>query len=197
MGKPVIAGAVYDAQREAAELKQRAVEATEAIRERAHAEGYAAGKALAAQQLFDLASLRVELTQRTERDATQAALLVAGQLLGSALEADPERIADLLRPHLSRMRSAQRLVVRLHPDDASWLEQHPAVLAELRAKHTLAGTLEVRGDASLTRGGCIVESNIGELDARVETRLKLLAAALNLPELVPPGAAEPETEAPL
>jgi flagellar biosynthesis/type III secretory pathway protein FliH len=133
--------------------------------------------------LFDLASVQSELNKRTERDATQAALLVAGQLLGSELTAEPEKITALLRPHLARMRRAQRLVLRLHPEDASWLEQHPAALNTLREQQTQASSLELRPDASITRGGCVVESNIGELDARVETRLTLLATALGVPQL--------------
>lgn len=181
IGKPVIAAAVYDAQLEAAEIRQRALREAEQLRHRAHAEGYAAGKAAAARQLFDLAAVQAELARRAERDATQAALLVAGQLLGVTLNSEPEKILALLKPHLARMRRAQRLVLRLHPDDAAWLQAHPEPLDELREQHTLASSLELRSDPTITRGGCVVESNIGDLDARIETRLTLLASALDLP----------------
>lgn len=181
IGKPVIAAAVYDAQLEAAEIRQRALREAEQLRHSAHAEGYAAGKAAAARQLFDLAAVQAELARRAERDATQAALLVAGQLLGVTLNSEPEKILALLKPHLARMRRAQRLVLRLHPDDAAWLQAHPEPLDELREQHTLASSLELRSDPTITRGGCVVESNIGDLDARIETRLTLLASALDLP----------------
>lgn len=179
-GKPVIPAALYDAQLEAAALRQRARSDAEQIRSAAHAEGYAAGKAAAARQLFDLAALQAELGKRAEREATQAALLVVGQLLGVTLQSEPDKILALLRPHLARMRRAQRLVLRLHPDDAAWLQAHPEPLNELREQHTLASSLELRSDPTITRGGCVVESNIGDLDARVETRLTLLASALDL-----------------
>lgn len=180
IGKPVIPAALYDAQLEAAEIRQRARSDAEQIRSAAHAEGYAAGEAAAARQLFDLAAVQAELGKRAERDATQAALLVAGQLLGVTLQSEPDKILALLRPHLARMRRAQRLVLRLHPEDAAWLQEHPEALNELREQHTLASSLELRSDPTITRGGCVVESNIGDLDARVETRLTLLASALDL-----------------
>jgi flagellar biosynthesis/type III secretory pathway protein FliH len=180
-GRAVVPAAVYDAQLEAADMRERAARDAESIRQSAYAEGYAAGNAAAAKQLFDLARVRADLTKRSETEATQAALLVAGQLLGSTLEAEPERIAALLKPHLARMRRAQRLTLSLHPEDAAWLEQHPETLSELREQHTIASSLELRRDPSITRGGCVLESNIGELDARIETRLQLLAAALSLP----------------
>jgi flagellar biosynthesis/type III secretory pathway protein FliH len=128
-----------------------------------------------------LAAVQVQLSKRAEHDATQAALLVAGQLLGTTLSMEPDKIVSLLKPHLARMRRAQRLVLHLHPDDATWLQEHPEALTELREQHTLASSIELRSDASITRGGCVVESNIGDLDARVETRLTLLARALDLP----------------
>ena len=181
IGKPVIPAALYDAQLEAATIRQRAQDDAEQIRRAAHAEGFAAGKAAAARQMFDLTAVQAELGKRAERDATRAALLVAGQLLGSTLSCEPEKIIALLRPHLARMRRAQQLVLRLHPDDAAWLQAHPEQLHDLRAQHTLATSLELRSDPTVTRGGCVVESNIGDLDARVETRLTLLASALDLP----------------
>jgi flagellar biosynthesis/type III secretory pathway protein FliH len=71
-------------------------------------------------------------------------------------------------------------VLRLHPEDAGWLAQHEHALAELCKLSQLEGSLELRTDPTLTRGGCCIESNLGDLDARVETRLTLLAAALGL-----------------
>lgn len=189
MGKPLVPAAVYDAQLEAAEIRRRAHEDAAEIRRQAHAEGYAAGNAEAAQKLLHLATHEAELSRRSERDALQASLLVAGQLLGAELAAEPERILALLRPHLARMRRAQRLVLHLHPQDVAWLERHPAALAALREQHTLARSLELRADPSLTRGGCVIESNLGELDARVETRLSMIAAALQLPAPAPDRSA--------
>jgi len=181
-GPAVLPKAVYDAQLEAAEIRARAERDAELLRKQAYAEGHAAGSAAAAAQLFDLDKLRAELTARAERETTQAVLLVAAELLGTTLQAEPEKIASLLRPHLARMRRAQQLLVRLHPDDHAFLKARPDLLAQLREQQQLEGRLELRSDASLTRGGCVIETNLGELDARVETRLALMAAALGLPE---------------
>lgn len=181
-GPAVVPADVYSAQLQAAEIRARAEHEAELTRQRAHAEGYAAGTAAAAAQLFDLARLRAELSLRAERDATQAVLLVAAELLGTTLQAEPDKITSLLRPHLARMRRAQQIVLRLHPADHDHLQQHPHLLAQLTEQQQLEGRLELRIDPNLTRGGCVIESNLGELDARVETRLNLMATALGLPE---------------
>jgi flagellar assembly protein FliH len=179
-GPSVVPAALYAAQTDAAQVRARAERDADAMRSQAHADGYAAGRAEAAKQLFDLAGAERELKRKNERDMLQAVLLVAAELMGSTLRAEPETIVALLAPHLTRMQRAQQLVLRLHPDDAGWLAQHESALAQLYQLSQLEGSLELREDAALTRGGCCIESNLGDLDARVETRLTLLAAVLGL-----------------
>jgi flagellar biosynthesis/type III secretory pathway protein FliH len=69
----------------------------------------------------------------------------------------------VVREGLERVRRASRVRVRVHPSDA-------AQLIELEA--------EVVEDPSITRGGCVVESELGEVDARLEVRLDALARAI-------------------
>src|ERR1700759_4837252 len=88
-GRAVVPAAVYDAQLEAAEIRERARGDADQIRSDARTEGYAQGSAQAAKQLFDLARVQAELSQKSEREATQAALMVAGQLVGSTRSTEP------------------------------------------------------------------------------------------------------------
>jgi len=176
----VIKADVFAARQDAHAIRAQATADAEAIRQRAYAEGFAQGQTSAAGQLFDLARMRSQLIESTQRDTARAALLVAAELLGCTLEREPEHILHVLAPHLSRMRRSQQLIVRLHPDDAAWLSQHHAAWTALCESHELAGSVSVRADAGIARGGCILDSNLGELDARVETRLQLIAAALGL-----------------
>jgi flagellar biosynthesis/type III secretory pathway protein FliH len=179
-GPAWLPGEVFDAKTEAAAIRARARQEAEAARASAHAEGYEAGRAEAAKQLFDLARMQAELAKRTETQALQAVLLVSAELLGSTLQAEPQRILDVLAPQLARLRHAQRLLLKLHPDDAGWLEQHRSALQARCAELQLDAQLELHADPSITRGGCMLEANVGELDARVETRLGMLAKALGI-----------------
>ncbi|MET0386740.1 MAG: FliH/SctL family protein [Polyangiales bacterium] len=174
------------AQLEAAAIRARAEAEADAIRSSARADGYADGHAAAAQQHVDLAHWHAQLRAEDERAATQAALLVAAELVGSTLQSEPERILGLLAPHLTRLRRAHRLVLRLHPDDAAWLHTHAPELAALGERLQWLSEPILQPDPALARGDCVLESSIGELDARLDTRLTLLAAALQLPPL--PGS---------
>jgi flagellar assembly protein FliH len=152
----------------------------DALRAAAIAEGNAIAQAEATKRWVDVARAREDMLRRAEQQALQAVLLVASQLVGETLRAEPSQIVRLLEPHLTRLRRAETLIVHLHPEDAAWLEQHPRGLAELG----LEGSIELRADPAIARAGCLIESNLGELDARIETRLTALARALGLEEPV-------------
>ena len=176
-GPKWVPGEIFDARAQAAQIVADARAQAETLRAQALNEGRLAGRADAAKQLFDLAQLRSQLLRDTEQAALRAVLLVAAELVGSTLEADPERISAMLAPHLQRLRRASALSLRLHPEDAHWLELRRTQLVE---RAGLEAPIEIVADASIARGGCVIESNLGQLDARIETRLAELARALGL-----------------
>jgi len=111
-------------------------------------------------------ALHAELAEQTR----EIALLAAQHIVQAELALEPERIAEIVTGLLARVRRAERAVVRAHPDDL------PA-LARMREEHGLVH-VELEPDATLARGGCVVATPIGTLDASVETRLDALRSAL-------------------
>ncbi|MGQ0596024.1 FliH/SctL family protein [Aquabacterium sp.] len=100
------------------------------------------------------------------------ALELARQVVRSELKQNPEVVVDVAEQALTTLlASARQIVLRLNPDDHGMAQ---AQLSEL---------LAVRGarmvpDASITRGGCVVESDIAVVDASVEARWDRAAAAM-------------------
>lgn len=125
----------------------------------------------------ELAALRIE-AQRARIEALDAAreqtrelaLLAAQHLVQAELTVKPERIAEIVEGLLARVRRAERAVVRVHPDDI-------AALTRWREQAQLAH-VELEADDSLARGGCVVRTPIGTLDASLETRIEALRTAL-------------------
>jgi len=148
--------------------------AAESIRDAAEASGRARAREAAR---AELAAERIEAL-RARRDALDAlteqtrelALLAAQHLVQAELTLKPERIAEIVESLLVRVRRAERAVVRVHPDDLAALER-------FRSDRELAH-VELESDPSLARGGCIVATPIGTLDASLETRVQALREAL-------------------
>jgi len=67
--------------------------------------------------------------------------------------------------------SARHVSVRVHPDDQPLVAQGAAEILQARGARLVA-------DPAVTRGGCLVESDIGIIDASIESRWRRAAAAL-------------------
>jgi flagellar biosynthesis/type III secretory pathway protein FliH len=109
---------------------------------------------------------------RKRASAALARALVA--LLGEELSARPEHVASVVERELSRVRGARHVTLHAHPADLALLEP----VDDLCARLELSGVLTFSADASLERGGCVLESDLGEIDARLETRLALALSLL-------------------
>jgi flagellar assembly protein FliH len=101
-----------------------------------------------------------------------AATALARQVVRGELAARPEQVAVVAQEALETLLlSARHITVRVHPDDHALVAQGAADTLAARGARLLA-------DADIDRGGCLVESDIGIIDASIETRWRRAAAAL-------------------
>ncbi|RZI84442.1 MAG: hypothetical protein EOP38_09110 [Rubrivivax sp.] len=100
------------------------------------------------------------------------ALELARQVVRSELDQRPEAVLTVAEEALSvLLASARQITVRLNPEDNAL------------AQGSLTEVLQARGarlqpDSAVTRGGCVVESDIAVVDASVEARWFRAAAAM-------------------
>lgn len=73
----------------------------------------------------------------------------------------------------------EKITLRVHPQDAARLQQDEHAL---RAGLDRTSRLQVRADESVTPGGCIVETEVGTVDAQLPKQLSALCRGLGLPE---------------
>lgn len=103
------------------------------------------------------------------------ACLVAERVTGRVVEIDPDAVRVQLERALERVLEPTKLVIGVHPDD------------EARAREALPGLLDrigggghaaVVADGSVGAGGCVVRSERGTIDARVESQVAEIVAVL-------------------
>lgn len=115
-----------------------------------------------------LDALQQDMAKCLAATATQ----LARRIVRSELSARPECVAHVAEQAVeSLLLSARHVVVHLHPDDHALVEAGAAEAIQARGARLV-------GDATITRGGCRVESDIGGVDATIEERWRLAAAAL-------------------
>lgn len=167
----------------------RTVRQLEALEEEARAEGYAKGlaegRAQAAEELkqrvVEVESLLDALSQplhdldaEVEHQLVELALTVARQMVRRELRTRPDEVISVVRQALAALpASARHVRVQLHPEDAALVT---SALKAGEGSHEHAW--EIREDPLLTRGGCLLHAESSHVDARVETRLGAVVAAV-------------------
>lgn len=101
---------------------------------------------------------------------TRTAVQLARQVVRHELATNPEVIAHVAQEAVSAIvLSARHLVVRLNPAD------QPLVAAGA-GEALKARDVRLVADAGVEAGGCVVESDLGQVDARIGTRWAAAAA---------------------
>jgi flagellar biosynthesis/type III secretory pathway protein FliH len=106
---------------------------------------------------------------RLEGHAVDLALFLAEKVLGGALALQPELVVESVRGALRGIVERERVTVLVHPDDLELVrESMDAVRASLGGiEHC-----EVQAERRVSRGGAVVRTPEGDVDARFETKLQ-------------------------
>jgi flagellar assembly protein FliH len=106
---------------------------------------------------------------RLERHAVDLALFLAEKVIGGALAVEPERVVEAVRGALRGIVERERVTVLVHPED---LELVRDSMDELRASLGGISHCVVEAERRVARGGAVVRTPDGDVDARVETKLQ-------------------------
>jgi flagellar biosynthesis/type III secretory pathway protein FliH len=137
-------------------------------REEARAELEPAALALA-DALRALADLEGETAERVEHQAVELAVHLAEKVVAGALAVEPERLLDVVRGALRTIVERERVTVLVHPDDLDLMRDG---LADVTGSLGGIEHLEVQEERRVGRGGAILRTSFGEVDARLGTKLE-------------------------
>ena len=167
----------------------QAIAEGEQIREQARAEGHAEGRAeghrdgleqttaaalAMGEALRELHELRARMADELERDAVELALALAAKILAGAFEAQPERVVDVVRGALRRVADRRQIVVLVDPEDLEIVSGAVGDRSKIGQQAQTGGIelCDVQADRRVGRGGAVVRTAEGEIDASVETQLQ-------------------------
>jgi flagellar assembly protein FliH len=150
------------------------------VQEEAYARGLREGRKEAQDELGQTVSalaeaaerlegLRSDLFNRSRDDLVRLVMLIAEQVIHDELKNREDAILNCVTKALDEAMPTQEHHVRVNPGDLDKVnENKPLFLSRINGlKH-----ITVEGDESVSPGGCVVESDVGEVDATVETKLR-------------------------
>lgn len=154
-------------------LKQAEVE-REQERLRGYENGRQQGLAELAERIFGVEQAREKVLNEAEPQVIRMVMDIAEKVISREIEKGA--IVDVVKKAISQA-VGRKIVVRIHPADAATVKEREK---ELMASLDQNQTVSVKEDEEIPAGGCIVESEMGTVDARLETQLAAIKKALGL-----------------
>ena len=158
------------------------LEELERIQSDAHREGYALGyeegsargriEAAELHQLVQaLDDAMAQLDQEVAEEIQALAIEIARQVVRDTLSVRPEVVLAVAREAITQL-PQQTAVVHVHPEDGE-------LMRRFIAEHYDAVGHRVVEDPAVARGGCLIESAGGQIDAQIQTRWRRVVEGLS------------------
>ena len=116
-----------------------------------------------------------EVIQQTENTLMQIALECARKIV-AGIPISPELVEAVVREAVTQTKETAEIMIQLHPDDLALLRKHQSPILQGLPD---AGPLKFIGSFEISRGGCLVQTRFGLLDARRETKLEQLCESIS------------------
>jgi flagellar assembly protein FliH len=191
---------VQSATESAESLRLSAESEAEAVREASQREGQRDGYERAKQEVLDelsvswyervealqsdiqvlidaIASERKMLWEQTELEINIFVIEMAKKVVKVEITQNPDVIAEMIRHSLRRVADKDNIRIRVCPEELAAIR---ADRKDLLLVLDGARQLEIVDDRRISRGGCVIETSAGTVDARIETQFEQIADKLGV-----------------
>lgn len=175
-------GMIDEAVKEAGRVRVEAkaiLTQVESEKERAKLDGYEKGREEGLATITELAVklnvIRDKFYMDAEPEIIKLVMMIAEKIIGKMVREQEGAIKSIVRQAVESA-LGERITVRLNPDDYKIIGTGDF---EFRDVFDRAKRIAFKEDESIKKGGCIVETEVGTIDARLETQLKAIKKCLS------------------
>ena len=175
--------AVTEAEKKIAEMEAQVEERLKGVEkdaykkgfEQGREDGYAEGRA-EVQRLVDRLHIvlektmdkRSEILQEAETEVVELVLLIARKVIKTISENQKNVVLSNVVQALRKLKSRGDVIIRVNIADLGLATEH---VKDFMAMAEAAKSITVVEDTTIDRGGCIIETDFGQIDARISSQL--------------------------
>ena len=163
---------VARAQEEAERIKTESGKAYEIERQRGYQEGRAQAQAQQALHMIEHVTRHVDFLGKVESRMVDLVMQALRKIIDGF--DDRTRVLMTVRSVLATARTQKQVTLRLHPDQAEAVRAQVGVLLE---RFPGVDFLDVVDDARQRVDTCVMESEIGQVEASIDTQMEALRSA--------------------
>lgn len=116
-----------------------------------------------------------EVHRNAEKEAVILAMAIAEKIVSHEVATNREVVVGIVREALKNIVDQNGIKIRLNPEDFEFLNGARPELSDL-VDHV--ENIVFEADDAIGRGGCLIETDFGNIDARIEQKIELVKMAL-------------------
>jgi len=183
---------ITNAREEAEVIKMQAGEEAVAIRETAHKESYEEGlrqaqkeiegdRQAAIQQsqalLEEARQSKLKVFRSYEADMVRLVMAMVKKVIAGELKTNPDIIINILQEAIDFLDRPENITVYVNPQELENILEvmEKGYLTDIGSNNI---NMDIKADERISRGGCLLESDAGSVDAQLETRIAAVNNAI-------------------
>lgn len=127
-------------------------------------------------EFVELVMARRKVLASLEPEIIHLAVDIAEKIVGMELATGREIISGIVRQALSTLKERETIAIRVNPSEVEAItsnqKSYEAMIEGLKR-------FEVLADGAIEPGSCAIETNLGNVDARISTQLEAVRAGLD------------------
>ncbi len=126
----------------------------------------------AAKLIRELETLKEKILESSEEEILELVFLIVGKVIHKEVSVDRDIVISVLREAMRTMRGKEDVRIRMNPEDYRHItETNPDFLGSY-------GDITIERDEGIDRGGAVIETQSGAVDARLDRQVEKIRGAL-------------------
>ena len=127
------------------------------------------------QALVEVEGLRKTLTERHLMDLLEVVLAISEKVIHREIHLAPDIILETIKAASAHLADTDAVILRLHPSDYEYIREIEEILKD---KLTGRKGISFVEDGGINRGGVLIETELGNIDATIRSQIDLIRDVL-------------------
>ncbi len=125
----------------------------------------------------ELSLFRKNMYSKVEREMVQMVIGLAKKIIQTDLESRKDSIRDIIQLAVGSILDRESLIIKVSPQDHKYIEHYSPILQSM---YPDINNVRFEASPAIERGGCLVQSNFGSVEANMESLNNEIADMLDI-----------------
>lgn len=116
------------------------------------------------------------LTPAVEKALLAFTLGIAGHVIRQEVKTNPEIVLNVIKDGIKNILGVETIKIRVHPSNVQLVQEQKHTIQSVSAS---LREIIFEADEHIEQGGCIIESDLGNVDARIITQIEQVNSIIN------------------